>query len=89
MAMKKCAGEHCDETFEAKAARKYCDLHAGVSQRKKPNKAKPAKAAELASDEVLVVPLTVTEVQLDQFWSKLTIEEKCLAIQTVLDSTQS
>lgn len=88
MATKKCADEHCEATFEAKGARKFCDLHAGV---KKPKSPKAPKKPVTVNEDLtrFLVPLMVDENQLDSFWAKLPIEEKALAVQLYWDNSNA
>lgn len=88
MATKKCASEHCEQTFEAKGARKFCDLHAGVKKPKAAKKAAP-KASINAEFSRFVVPIMVDENQLDELWHKMPIEEKALAIQLYWDNLEA
>lgn len=84
MAIKKCASEHCEETFEAKGARKFCDLHAIG----KPKEATP-EATINEEFTRFVVPIMVDENQLDELWHKMPIEEKALAIQLYWDNLEA
>lgn len=85
MAMKKCAAEHCEEMFESgRGRRKFCDLHRPTKKHGKA-KAPGAPKAPKKEAEVLAYPVTLTEAQLDRFWSHLTIDEKGYAVQQVLD----
>lgn len=77
---KQCAAGNCHVTFEAKGARKFCDEHRGAKAEKQPK-----ARAEASDDEVMVVPIDLSERQLDRLWAGLTIEEKGFAVQTVLD----
>lgn len=88
MATKICADEHCEATFEAKGARKFCDLHAGV---KKPAKAKkPKTKPEYEPEpELMVVSIDVTMSELDRIWSAATIEEKAIGIQALLEYSRA
>lgn len=99
MVTKKCASEHCEEMFEANApARKFCDLHATGKRitvdldRHQPKEYPPQEAPEPIANEDLtafIVPIYVTEPQLDDFWAKLPIEEKALAIQLYWDNSNT
>lgn len=83
MATKVCANEHCTATFEAKGARKFCELHANLGKL-------PTKKVSVNADLTqFLVPLMVTEAQLDDFWTKLPIEDKALAIQLYWDNFQA
>lgn len=88
MATKKCADEHCETTFETKGAGKFCELHAGVKKPKGPKKPKKQAPEASVNEDVtrFLVPLMVDENQLDDFWTKLPIEEKALAIQLYWDN---
>jgi hypothetical protein len=88
MAMKKCADQHCEETFEAKGARKFCALHAGVKKKPASKKPKKVTASEPGAEENFVVSLDLSEKQLDRIWAGASIEEKGLGIQTILDYTR-
>lgn len=89
---KKCADQNCDEMFETKGARLYCDLHAGTKKPKSTKKRKPKKekpAEDEGGEEVeYCVSINLKESQLDRVWAAMTIEEKGLAVQTVFDSQE-
>ena len=85
---KTCAAEHCEEVFETIGAGKFCPLHAKAKKPKSPKKPKKAKPAEVEVDTETryLVPLMVSENQLEDFWAKLPIEEKALAVQLYWDN---
>jgi len=79
---KQCASDNCEEMFETIGARKFCDLHTPA---KKKGSGKAKKVQSDALEEVTVVGIDLSEKQLDRLWSACTIEEKGLAVQTILD----
>jgi hypothetical protein len=91
MSEKQCAFQdddsvRCQITFPSKGARKFCTSHMPTKAVKK---AKGKKASKSNTLEVVtrdVIQLDVSEAQLDRYWSKLSIGEKGMAIQVVLDS---
>jgi hypothetical protein len=93
MALKKCAFEGCDETFEPgyhQGRRRFCDIHfvgntaAKAKKKKRREPATPAATAP-ADESNLVVPIDLSTSQLDRIWVTFTIEEKGQAVQTVLN----
>jgi hypothetical protein len=75
---KQCAAEGCENTFEAKGARKFCPDHATGGAKASTRSAEP-------DDAGMVVALDVCEKQLDRIWASATLEEKGLGIQSILD----
>ena len=82
---KQCAAGGCEAMFEAKGAGKFCPKHRGA----KPKKGKKASADAADDGVVMVVAINLSEQQLDRIWSTSTLEEKGLAIQTVLDDQRA
>ena len=76
--MKPCAHDGCTSRFEAKGAGKFCLTHRG-----QPKEKKAATASDPSAE--LVVPIEFSAKQLDRFWAGCTIEEKGLAVQTILE----
>jgi len=82
---KQCAADGCGAMFEATGPGMLGAKHRGA----KSHKAKK-KSAEPPDDDVgMVVPINLSARQLDRIWSTSTLEEKGLAIQTILDDQRN